>query len=506
MASAEEQLANFNTNINSGSDSQFVDETRDRARLNLGIPLGVDVTDPNINLAIQKEANNILLAEQKKLNELQSQVAANKKATTESSSLSSKPADGKAVSNEEIKNPQEKNMRRSSSVINSEAMTKVESVIGDQHVVSETHSSGSSRVYSNQATSEFNPNNYQRKTNGDSFRQTVGYDGLHVGGDHEVRVTGDYIITTGVNEIYNEEDDKNPQIEYAKISGEVASIKASPLKATGGYSNNSKGAIPMKGQVDPESGSTQGQSPPPLMTNEDKQKMIEAKASKMAQSEVKMGTGGNVIINSGKHLIFGAGTTPAAFDSGFVNPVGRKVTNGMKYDSEKKALVEKFTAVPTFQERDTFSHMPFGNISFNGNTRITMNAGAGGVLMSGAGQMKILGTGLTHIAGQQLNLVGQGTTNIDTKALEVNAFTVTNVSSPETHVSGNVNIAGDLNVRGNLIVDGDILCTGNVQVNGNIHCDNKIEADVDVIAAGISLVNHVHGGVTGGGSKTAPPE
>lgn len=411
-----------------------------------------------------------------------------------------------AISNEEIKNPQEKNTRRQSSVVNSEAMTRVESVIGDQHVVSETHSSGASHVFSNQVTSEFNPNNFQRKTNGDSFRQTVGYDGLHVGGDHEVRVTGDFIITTGVNEIYNEEDDKNPQIEYAKISGEVASIKASPSKATGGYSNNSKGAIPMKGQVDPDSGSTQGQSPPPLLTSEDKRKMIEAKASKMAQSEVKMGTGGNVIINSGKHLIFGAGTTPAAFDSGFINPVGRKVTNGLKYNSDDKKLEKKYTAIPTFQERDTFSHMPFGNISFNGNTRITMNAGAGGIVMSGAGQMKIMGTGLTHIAGQQLNLIGLGTTNVDTAALEVNAAGAINVNGSETHIESNVNIIGDLHILGNLIVDGNITCTGDVQVNGNIHCDNKIEADVDVIAAGISLVHHIHGGVDTGGGYTKPPE
>jgi phage gp45-like len=269
----------------------------------------------------------------------------------------------------------------------------------------------------------------------------------------------------------------------------------------------------MKGQVDPESGSTQGQSFPPLMTNEDKQKMIEAKASKMAQSEVKMGTGGNVIINSGKHLIFGAGTTPAAFDSGFVNPVGRKVTNGMKYDSEKKALVEKFTAVPTFQERDTFSHMPFGNISFNGNTRITMNAGAGGILMSGAGQMKMLGTGLTHIAGQQLNLIGMGTTNVDTKALEVNASGVTSINSPETHVVGNTNIVGNLHVKGDLVVDGNITCTGNVQINGNTNIDGTthsvgdITCDGDIIASGISMLKHVHpqnnGNDAGGGVDTS---
>ena len=93
-----------------------------------------------------------------------------------------------------------------------------------------------------------------------------------------------------------------------------------------------------------------------------------------------------------------------------------------------------------------------------------------------------------------------------TKALEVNASGVTSINSPETHVVGNTNIVGNLHVKGDLVVDGNITCTGNVQVNGNIHCDNTIEADVDVIAAGISLVNHVHGGVTGGGSKTAPPE
>ncbi|MBR2659347.1 hypothetical protein IKD60_01155 [Candidatus Saccharibacteria bacterium] len=55
-------------------------------------------------------------------------------------------------------------------------------------------------------------------------------------------------------------------------------------------------------------------------------------------------------------------------------------------------------------------------------------------------------------------------------------------------------------VLGNLAVTGNISATGSIQATGSV------EAGVDVVAGGISLKNHVHGGVTGGTGTTGGPQ
>lgn len=43
---------------------------------------------------------------------------------------------------------------------------------------------------------------------------------------------------------------------------------------------------------------------------------------------------------------------------------------------------------------------------------------------------------------------------------------------------------------------------GNMVINGNLQVNGSINATGDIVANGISLINHVHGGVTGGTSTT----
>lgn len=60
--------------------------------------------------------------------------------------------------------------------------------------------------------------------------------------------------------------------------------------------------------------------------------------------------------------------------------------------------------------------------------------------------------------------------------------------------------ASGLEVVGNLNVTGDISATGNITATGTV------TGTVDVVGGGISLKNHVHGGVTGGNSTTGVPQ
>ena len=50
------------------------------------------------------------------------------------------------------------------------------------------------------------------------------------------------------------------------------------------------------------------------------------------------------------------------------------------------------------------------------------------------------------------------------------------------------------------MIEGDIKITGDVDTTG------LVTVSEDVVAAGISLVTHVHGGVTPGGSTTDGPQ
>lgn len=59
---------------------------------------------------------------------------------------------------------------------------------------------------------------------------------------------------------------------------------------------------------------------------------------------------------------------------------------------------------------------------------------------------------------------------------------------------------GGVHIVGDITLDGDLIQTGNQQVTGNV------EVTVDVVAAGISLVHHVHGGVQSGGGSTGAPK
>ncbi|MDF3935353.1 phage baseplate assembly protein V [Pseudomonas citronellolis] len=59
---------------------------------------------------------------------------------------------------------------------------------------------------------------------------------------------------------------------------------------------------------------------------------------------------------------------------------------------------------------------------------------------------------------------------------------------------------GGVRIVGDVILEGDLIQTGNQQVTGNV------DVSVDVVAAGISLVHHIHGGVQGGSSNTGVPK
>ena len=91
--------------------------------------------------------------------------------------------------------------------------------------------------------------------------------------------------------------------------------------------------------------------------------------------------------------------------------------------------------------------------------------------------------------------------------------------------TGNHTMTGDFTQTGDMEITGDFTLNGNMQVNGNITCTGTIAAGnftglaggtmtstttiqttADVVASGISLSGHTHGGVQTGTGNTGAPQ
>ena len=65
---------------------------------------------------------------------------------------------------------------------------------------------------------------------------------------------------------------------------------------------------------------------------------------------------------------------------------------------------------------------------------------------------------------------------------------------------------GGITLRGNVTIEGDLQTNGDAAITGDVTVDRGVTASDDVVADGISLTDHIHGGVSSGSAKTTPPE
>jgi hypothetical protein len=73
-------------------------------------------------------------------------------------------------------------------------------------------------------------------------------------------------------------------------------------------------------------------------------------------------------------------------------------------------------------------------------------------------------------------------------------------------ITGNYTQVGDMQILGDVLVDGNIVCTGTISA-GNFTGlgGGTMTSTSDIVAQGVSLVNHIHGGVQTGGGNTGVP-
>lgn len=384
--------------------------------------------------------------------------------------------------------PNEVNVFRNEAVWNHSAGAIVFNNTTGQESVSIAHRGGGSVVFGNQTTSEFHPNNKQVNVQGDSFNTVKGDQYNVTMNNREERVLGDLIVISGPPSFLN-----GPVASiYLEKQAEIAAAQCTPEDGTIGIGNNSGVEIP---------------------PGADSVSVMAEKEKELIDISREMGEGGNIQLLSCKHINIQAGTSGAVFDSGITKPEGRIIPTKYAYSgrgtspkvsSEPKestttpieptllstsllgSVFKEEAFIPHFEEVNTTSTIPFGDVTINAATKVNIQAGSGGVDIKSAGSMKFGGSGATTIGGAQITIGaggvnGTGCVYIRSAFTEIHGSTGIQITAPTTFIaSDDVTIAGNALVYGDLVVEGNLIVTG------------KITAADDVVAGNVSLRFHTH--------------
>jgi len=415
--------------------------------------------------------------------------------------------------NIQINNEIEKSTYRHETVWNNTAGTLVFDNSTGRENISMAHRSGSSITWSNKVTSELNTNNRQSLTlgnnyntiNGDSFEQSRK--------NMEKRSFGDFTLITGSPNFFTNTVAK----DYIENNRDIATAKTSPELNCRGIGNNSQAEyVAGKNTSNSSSGAVEGGTYSKSTTQQHIQKLYEDKVESNADIEKKMGVGGSIKLLSCKHVFIQAGTNAVNYDSGVIIPNARPVTQQYDFDKSSGNVVEKKTAIAVYENKDTTSTIPFGDIHFSSANKLNLQAGAGGISLQSSGETKIVGSGRVAIGGAEIAI---GSSTGDSAAGRVTIVTDQDIFMESdvliTMHSSNVNTVADSQytivspmtlATGDCHIQGDLRVQGNLFVQGTIYANDTITSAVDVIAGGISLKNHTHGGVTSGSSTTGVPQ
>jgi hypothetical protein len=208
----------------------------------------------------------------------------------------------------------------------------------------------------------------------------------------------------------------------------------------------------------------------------DIQKLIEEVTPELTEIEAQMGKGGNIKLAAAKHITLIAGTATANYDSGIIIKDAIPVDGEYTINGDKSHVLNKI-AVPVFEEKDTSSALPSGDLHVKANGKLMLEAGSGGADLNTIGNVKLTTSGRLLLGGADVT-IGGGTSNnagtvrvnvdndvfiesgniITTSAptIKTNATSQYSIKSPQTFIEGNVHIAGDLHVTGEITAGGDI--------------------------------------------------
>jgi hypothetical protein len=367
-----------------------------------------------------------------------------------------------AVSIIPVLNPNELNTYRSEAVWNHSAGTIAFNNTTGSESVSLAHRGGASLVLGNQVTTEFNPNNRQVFTQGDSFATVGGNNYTLTFTNKEDRTFGDHHFITGSPQFLN----NVLASRYIEVQAEIAAMQCIPENEIPGTGNNS--------------GAELAGNPG------DVQALLKEKEAELTQIAQSMGEGGNLHFLSCKHINIVAGTSPVNFDSGNFQKAVREVKGGSTYTGFgfTGAVTDAPALVPQFNEVNTASTIPFGDVTVNAATKINLQAGAGGIDIKSAGSMKFAGTGMTVVGGSQVMVTSPGSVYVTSKYTELKSEGNVNIVAPQTNIDSKLTVEQDAVMKGKMAVAGDSTVLGNSFVKAGIAAGAGIVAGGSMIAAG----------------------
>ena len=396
-----------------------------------------------------------------------------------------------------INNPIEKDTNRNEFVLNQNAGALVFTNTTGNQRVQLTSKSGSNIYMNDKVVSTLATNNCQSLTKGDKFDTTERASYERSCKDMEKRAGGDFNIITGNVSQYKEKVNEKWLNAYLPI----AVAKTSPERQYPAVGNNTNAEFEGSGSTNPDgSGSAAGGDW--KESGIDIAKLVEETVPDLTEIETQMGTGGNIKLSSAKHLTLIAGTTPANYDSGIIIKDAIPV-DGEYIIGDDKTHVLNTISVPVFEEKDTSSALPFGDVHVKANGKLMLEAGSGGVDLNTSGNVKLTTSGRLLLGGADVTIGGSTSNNAGTVRINVDndvfidsgvivttsapiikttASSQYSIKSPQTVIDGDLHIAGDLHVTGEITAGGDVIAG-----NGSV-----------------SLLSHIHGNGNGGSDTTGP--
>ena len=359
-------------------------------------------------------------------------------------------------------NSNEVNVYRNEAVWNHNAGTITFNNTTGSETVSIAHRGGGSLVFGNQVTSEFNPNNKQIVVQGDSYSTVKGNNHTITFVNKEERTFGDHHFITGSPNFLN----NILASRYVEIQAEIAAMQCMPENGIPGKGNNTNADL--------------------LEPPGDIQALIKEKEAELTQLSQSMGEGGNLHFLSCKHINIMAGTSPVNFDSGIFKGSSTEIKGGSTYTGENYSgiITDEVSLVPQFDEVNTASTIPFGDVSINAATKINLQAGAGGVDIKSAGSMRFVGSGVSVLGGSQVMVTSPGSVYVTSKYTEIKSESNVNISAPQTTIDSKLTAEQDVVMKSKLAVAGDTTMLGNAFVKAGIAAGAGIVAAGSMIAAG----------------------
>ena len=396
-----------------------------------------------------------------------------------------------------INNPIEKDTNRNELVLNQNAGALVFTNTTGNQRVQLTSKSGSNIYMNDKVVSTLATNNCQSLTKGDKFDTTERASYERSCKDMEKRAGGDFNIITGNVSQYKEKVNEKWLNAYLPI----AVAKTSPERQYPAVGNNTNAEFEGSGSTNPD-GSGAAAGGDWKESDIDIAKLVEETVPDLTEIETQMGTGGNIKLTSAKQITLIAGTTPVNYDSGIIIKEGIPVDGEYTIGDDKTHVLNSIS-VPVFEEKDTSSAVPFGDVHVKANGKLNIEAGSGGVDLNTSGNVKLTTSGRLLLGGADVTIGGSTSNNAGTVRIHVdndvfidsgvivttsapiiktNASSQYSIKSPQTVIDGDLHIAGDLHVTGEITAGGDIIAG-----NGSV-----------------SLLNHRHGNGKDGADTTGP--